>query len=128
MIELTPIKLGLNEFKDFEFTAGTDTEEEYKFEMLTDEAVLIVEAGGDDDVVVTVRGGDYYQKDNQEYVPLETTVSAGESTIVGPVESAKFKTENGEVEFEIDIDGTDDDESDVNMAVIQMPLMGVERN
>ena len=128
MIELTPIELGLNEFKDFEFTAGTDTEEEYKFEMLTDEAVLIVKAGSNDDVDVTVKGGDYHQKGNQEYVPLETTVSAGESTIVGPVESAKYKTENGEVEFEIDIDGSTDDESDVNMAVIQMPLMGVERN
>lgn len=124
------VQLKLNEEVDFDFYSetATDGEKDYEFEAEHDLFCIIIEnTATTDDVDITIKAGDYWQEDNEEYVPLEFTVGTTSSKAVGPLESAKYLNEDGKIEFNADMDGTTDDVDDLDIAVIFMPAFGVSR-
>jgi len=127
--EITVSQAKLNDPQDFEWTTGTDGESEYYFELIQDNAVLIAWNDGtsDSDATIEIQPGDYWQKGNEEYVPLEFDLDqATEDIKMVVLESAKYKDENGRVNLEVKGDAaTSDDEEDLHFAVVQMPLFGV---
>lgn len=127
--ELSVHQTVLNGIEDFEFFAETDTDDEkdYKFKMLHDSVVLIVvNEASTDDCDITIKAGEFWQHTNQEYVPLETTVGTDSAKLIGPIESGKYKAHDGFVYFKAEMDGTTDDVDDLKLAVISLPLGGIE--
>jgi len=118
-------KLNLNEAVDLEVTSAA--EDEFSFDFPHDAAVLIVNYAGADegtaDITIPAGGDVAWQKDNQEYVPLEKTISNGEAVAI-ILESAKYKQDNGTVTVEIggDITGNEDE---LEFYVVSFP-MGIE--
>ncbi len=128
-VEITVSNAKLNEEVDFEKTDGQGTEGEYEFELLTDNAILVVDySGGDEgaaDITIPAGGDVAWQKANEEYVPLEFTVAHGEAKMVR-IESAKYKDDDGNVTVEVggDIAGNEDE---LEFAVANLDFGGVER-
>ena len=123
-------QLKLNEDVEVDVITETDTvgEKDYEFEAEHDLFCLIVEnTATTDDVEITIKAGDYWQKGNEEYVPLEFTVGTTSARAVGPLESAKYLNEDGKIEFNADMDGSTDDVDDLEFVILFMPAHGVAR-
>lgn len=123
-------QLKLNEGVDVTVVteAATTNDKDYEFEATHDNFILLIENTATvDDVVVEIAAGDFWQKDNSEYVPLTATVGTQSIGAIGPLESAKYINSDGKIVFNADIDGTTDDVSDLEFMVLFMPGIGVAR-
>ena len=113
--ELTTKTLNLNSFVDLldgESPIDLTNEDEVKYEPEKDTMffVYVQRSDGDNELQkLKVKAGDYFQNKrlgNDNDYELEVGLDAdGDSALLGPFESAKFKNEDGEVIIEAETDG-----------------------
>ena len=113
--ELTTKTLNLNSFVDLldgETPIDLTNEDEVKYEPVRDTRffVYVQRSDGDNELQkLKVKAGDYFQNKrlgNDNDYELEVGLDAdGDSALLGPFESAKFKNEDGEVIIEAETDG-----------------------
>jgi len=113
--ELTKKTLNLNSFVDLldgESPIDLTNEDEVKYEPEKDTMffVYVQRSDGDNELQkLKVKAGDYFQNKrlgNDNDYELEVGLdSLGDSALLGPLESAKFKNEDGEVIIEAETDG-----------------------
>ena len=122
--EITPTVLNLNSYIDLSDTSGNLEAEtdmasagtDYKYSPEKDTQFLIyVESTKATGSVaeVTVKAGDYFQNeilDSDNDLTIDgITLETGNAVLVGPLESARFLNEDGEVEFTVKSDSNDHD-------------------
>jgi len=117
---------------------ATDDTKEYKFKAEHDQFAILVfnDSANEDDVGIEVHAGDFWQKDNQEYVPLRATIKDKEEGAIGPLESAKYLDEDGYIKFKavmdpddnFDSDAATDDVDELDIIILSWPAHGVERD
>ena len=115
--EITPTVLNLNSYIDLSDTSGnltavTDVSDgsgtDFKYSPEKDTRFLIYVETTDDTsniASVTVKAGDYFQNEilgNDNDLTVDSiTLAEGNAVLIGPLESARFKNEDGEVEFTV---------------------------
>ena len=130
--EITPTVLNLNSYIDLSDTTGNleavtdvaDAGTKYKYSPTRDTRFLIyVETTDDTSNIdkITVHAGDYFQNeilgDDNDLEISDITLGEGDSILIGPLESARFKNEDGEVEFTVEATG---DSHDATIGVIEI--------
>jgi len=113
--ELTTKTLNLNSFVDLldgETPIDLTNEDEVKYEPVRDTRffVYVQRSDGDNELQkLKVKAGDYFQNkrlgNDNDYEMEVGLDSDGDSALLGPFESAKFKNDDGEVIIEAETDG-----------------------
>ena len=121
------MQLKLNEAIDFEFYSSLETVGEIDFSFTAEHdmfCIIVNNTAATDDVVITIEKGDHR---GALLGDLEFTVANTLAKIVGPLESSRFLTEDGEIKINVDMDGVTDDVDDVEIGLIFFPAFGVDR-
>ena len=127
--EINATQLKLNSYIDLSDTDGnltavTDVEDagtKYKYSPTKDTRFLIyVETTDDSSDIdeITVHAGDYALSEalgsDNDLVIDGITLGEGNAVLIGPLESARFKNEDGEVEFTVEA-SSDDHEATIGV-------------
>ena len=124
------MEIGLNEAEEIEFhseDAGVDSAHEYEFAApRAGKFILLMNvlAGNDvSDVKLIIESGDYWQSTLGDLEVLDGADTGTDFTdaglwVVGPLETARFKTEDDTIEFKLT--GTDVDKDDFEFAVLEI--------
>ena len=114
--EITPTVLNLNSYIDLSDTTGNleaatdvaDAGTKYKYSPTRDTRFLIfvqTTDGTSNTDKVTVHAGDYFQNEilgSDNDLVVDVDLDDGDAVLIGPLESARFKNEDGEVEFTVE--------------------------
>jgi len=116
MADITELELTRNEDTELSTSEGAASQ---TVDSARDERTIIYvdNQDGANAATLTISGGDFWHEDIGD---LEVEVAASSKAIIGPLEGARFKDEDGDITIAISMAGGGS-ESDVKLAAIILP-------
>ena len=124
------MEIGLNEAEEVDFhseSAGTGSAHEYEFAApRAGKFILLMDVDGDNavsDGKITIESGDFWQSTLGDLEVLDGSETATDFTtdglwVIGPLETARFKTSDNKIKFKLT--GTDIDKQYFDFAVLEI--------
>ena len=120
--EITKLTANLNGAVELDDIQETE-EKDFTYKPTRDTRFLLYVKNNDTNAIdVTINAGDYWQNETlgEDADLKEETIEQNDVYVFGPLESARFLNDDGEIEVTVDTAGTAGTDEDVDIAVMEI--------
>jgi len=120
--EITTLTANLNGAVELDDIQETE-EKDFTYKPTRDTRFLLYVKNNDSNAIdVTINAGDYWQNETlgEDADLKEETIAQDDVYVFGPLESARFLNDDGEIEVTVDTAGTAESDEDVDIAVMEI--------